>query len=327
MDDTLVVRMGDEGLCMCSCVDRCPNGKTGSALRCTEDDVIGAGARAVHRGSADWHLMEQYHMGTCTEAELEELRARRATEPKEWRWNPKVKGSGVIGCIPQTGRCPMGCKDCFFQSGRSYLEPLDENLPHIPTEEMAEGRIVRMNDGNDSNVQRDLVEEVAQRFDDYFFNTSIPRDLGSFSGPVVLTVNPGDMTDADFHRLDDPPPNLMFVRVRVNAWNLGAVVEPAIKHYTGLDVPVVLTFMAYYTETVPEEHKHKYEWKMRTTNSYWVMTKRWTDIIESMFQDNILVYSCGLRGHACSRCGNCLREYHVAKERMRLAREAGKESD
>lgn len=47
----------------------------------------------------------------------------------EWIWNPKCKGSGIITCIPQAGRCPNNCADCFFQSGRSYLEPLEENLP------------------------------------------------------------------------------------------------------------------------------------------------------------------------------------------------------
>lgn len=71
--------------------------------------------------------------------------------------NPKTAGSGIITCIPQTGTCPNQCEDCFFQSGRSYLEPLEENLPNMPPLEMAEGRFVRVNDGNDSNVQRELV--------------------------------------------------------------------------------------------------------------------------------------------------------------------------
>lgn len=43
--------------------------------------------------------------------------------------NPKTKGSGIVCAIPQTGVCPIGCEDCFFQSDRSFLEPLDENLP------------------------------------------------------------------------------------------------------------------------------------------------------------------------------------------------------
>ncbi len=46
-----------------------------------------------------------------------------------YKENPKTKGSGIISCIPQKGVCPNKCEDCFFQSDRSYLEPLGENLP------------------------------------------------------------------------------------------------------------------------------------------------------------------------------------------------------
>jgi len=49
-----------------------------------------------------------------------------------YKENPKTKGSGIICCIPQTGICPQKCDDCFFQSGRSYLEPLVDNLPNMP---------------------------------------------------------------------------------------------------------------------------------------------------------------------------------------------------
>jgi len=71
--------------------------------------------------------------------------------------NPKTKGSGIICCIPQAGECPIHCDDCFFQSGRSYLEPLDVNLPNLPSKEESQGRVVRVNDGNDSNNDREAV--------------------------------------------------------------------------------------------------------------------------------------------------------------------------
>ena len=45
-----------------------------------------------------------------------------------------------------------------------------------------------MNCGNDSNNQRELVIETAQRYKRFFFNTPIPRF--DFPGPVVLTANP-----------------------------------------------------------------------------------------------------------------------------------------
>ena len=130
--------------------------------------------------------------------------------------NPKTRGSGIITAIPQKGKCPIGCLDCFFQSGRSYLEPLEEHLPNMPSEEQARFKVVRVNDGNDSNVQRKLVIEKTKVYPMKFFNTSIPNNLREFVDPVVLTVNPHELTDFNFHKLRYPPINLMFIRIRVN---------------------------------------------------------------------------------------------------------------
>ena len=88
--------------------------------------------------------------------------------------NPKTKGSGIICCISQEGECPMKCDDCFFQSGRSYLEPLKEHLPNMPTIAEAEGKVVRVNDGNDSSVNFDLVMKMTEVYPMRFYNTSIP---------------------------------------------------------------------------------------------------------------------------------------------------------
>jgi hypothetical protein len=215
----------------------------------------------------------------------------------DWKQNPKIKGSGVIACIPQTGLCPNKCEDCFFQSGRSYLEPLEENLPYIPSLVDSHGRIVRMNDGNDSNVDRRNVIAVAKRYDNYFFNTAIPKDLAGFHAPVVLTVNPGEKTDRNFHKLEEIPDNLMFVRVRVNSWNVSDVVIPAVDYYTGRGVAVVLTYMAYYKASPNPQYLRDYEWKKRTINSYWVLRD-------------------GRRMEICTFCGNCIREYYNTKERI-----------
>lgn len=236
---------------------------------------------------------------------------------KEWIWNPKTKGSGIITCIPQEGICPNKCADCFFQSGRSYLEPLEKNLPHVPSKWRTGGRIVRINDGNDSNVKRGMVEECAKQFKDYFFNTAIVIKLGEFSAPVVLTINPGKMTDEKFYELLEIPDNLMFVRVRTNTWNFEEVVNPVVDYYTKRGVVVVLTFMAYYTTKIPEGHERCYEWKKRTLNSYWVLKQGYVDGIMQQFKKNPYVYSCGIKGrHECLFCGNCIREYYNAKERL-----------
>jgi hypothetical protein len=216
--------------------------------------------------------------------------------------NPKTKGSGIICCIPQTGICPNKCKDCFFQSGRSYLEPLDDNLPNMPSVEKAEGH------------------------KDKFYNTAIAKNIEKFDAPVVLSVNPADLTDKDFHALDPVPANLMFVRARTNIWNATAespsLVDRIVDYYTSRKVPVILTFMAYFEQPIPEEYEKYYTFRKRTLNSYHAITTAGWDMIMSRYKYNLLVYSCSeiegeLGNFKCERCGNCLREYYATRERMR----------
>jgi hypothetical protein len=244
--------------------------------------------------------------------------------------NPKTKGSGIVCAIPQKGTCPRGCADCFFQSGRSYLEPLEENTPNMPAPSFeAYDKVVRVNDGNDSNHQRAEVLRATAMYPRRFYNTSSPEDLIGYRAPVVLTVNPGEMTDQFPYDPGDVgalpiPKNLMFVRVRTNTWNLN-LVDEAVRRWTGVGVTVVLTFMAYHEvdsplpNTVPLGHTQDYEFRRRTLNSYWaVTTKAWRRVM-ARYQDNPLVYSCGSEGisTACKNCGNCLREYFATVERMR----------
>lgn len=237
----------------------------------------------------------------------------------EMRWkvtykeNPKTKGSGIVCCIPQTGRCPMECPDCFFQSGRSYLD-LENDLPNMP-DEVKPWQIVRVNDGNDSNHRRGEVIKATRRFPLRFYNTCQPSDLAGFGEPVVVTVNPAGMTDERFHRIEVTR-NLMFVRIRTNTWNLQKVVWPAIGHYTSQGVPVVLTFMAYHDESsIPEKHRPDYTYRKRTSNAYFAIWKdAWRGVMLP-FDENPLIYSCGMEGisTACARCGNCAREFMRVK--------------
>lgn len=242
---------------------------------------------------------------------------------KPYKENPKTKGSGIICCIPQSGKCPNGCADCFFQSGRSYLEPLSENLPNMPSLAEADGRIVRVNDGNDSNVGRMLVVEATRKYPRKFYNTAICHDLGAFDAPVVLTLNPAKMTDKNFHRLEEIPPNLMFVRFRTNAWNLDLCDEAIAWYQVVRNVPVILTFMAYYgEESVPSVFRGNYVFRRRTLNSYWAITTAAWENIMARYKHNQWVYSCGkIEGErgvtSCRHCGNCLREYFATMERMR----------
>ena len=159
--------------------------------------------------------------------------------------NPKQEGTPYFDCIPQSGACPLGCAECFFNRPGAYYVPLDQ-LPLVPTPEEVGDGIVRMNCGNDSNNQKDLVIATAEQYKQVFFNTSI-RNL-DFPGPVVLTANPREEEPAwlPFFAAEVPR-NLMFVRLRVSGTNLGHI-DDAVRWWTQGGVPVVLTFMAYYTE-------------------------------------------------------------------------------
>jgi hypothetical protein len=242
--------------------------------------------------------------------------------------NPKTRGSGIVCAIPQCGRCPRACPDCFFQSGRSYLEPLEEKTPNMPDRWAdVRDRVVRVNDGNDSDHERARVLAATAHYPRRFYNTSSPRDLEGYGAPVVLTVNPGEMTDERFHypNTAHAPKNLMFVRVRTNTWNW-RVVDAAVDWWTSLEkVPVVLTFMAYHEvdsplpNPIPIGYTQDYEYRRRTLNSYWAITTgAWRRVMER-YEHNPLVYSCGREGitSACRHCGNCLREWHATVERMR----------
>jgi hypothetical protein len=240
---------------------------------------------------------------------------------EKYVFNPKTEGSGIICAIPQKGNCPYQCTDFFFQSVRSYLEPLDENTPNLPPLEMMKGRIVRINDGNDSNNERETVIEYVNHLKlngiDCFVNTSKPR-LG-FGVPVVLTVNPGMMTDVSFHEV--PPSNdIMFVRFRANTWNRDLLIK-CVDYYTTRGVSVVVTFMAYYkSNPIPEDDKINYRFRKRTLNSYWAITTNGWESVMKPFKYNKYVSTCGkIEGEKgdthCKFCGNCIREYFNAKER------------
>jgi hypothetical protein len=239
--------------------------------------------------------------------------------------NPKTAGSGIMCAIPQDSECPVGCEDCFFQSGRSYLEPLSDHLPNLPDPAFVNdnGYVVRINDGNDSNVNRNRVVGWTNAYNHRFFNTSIPKYLDSFPAPVVLTVNPGPQTDIIAHMLSKIPVNLMFVRVRTNRWNLH-VVNSAVDYYAERGIPTILTFMAYHDiESIPEDYQHLYSYRKRTSNEYWAITEAgWVEIL-GYYYGNHLVYSCGTEGEGgttkCERCGNCLREYFRTKVAMQKA--------
>ncbi len=239
--------------------------------------------------------------------------------------NPKTKGSGIVCCISQKGRCPNNCKECFFQSGKSYLEPLDKNLPNMPSLKQAKNKVVRVNDGNDSYYQSDKVIRDTQCYPLRFYNTSHLGDISTFNRfkePVVVTINPGSTTDSGFNNVVGPIPiNLMFVRFRTNTWNL-RICDVAVNNYTRRGIPIILTFMAYNdSESIPQKNRTDYILRKRTLNEYYaITTEAWRKVM-NRYKDNKLVYSCGkIEGEngdtKCKYCGNCIREYFATKCRM-----------
>jgi len=238
------------------------------------------------------------------------------------RRNPKQDGSNLFDCIPQIGPCPIGCNQCFYNRPGAFYVSIDQ--PIVPTPEEVGDGIVRMNCGNDSNNQRELVIRTASQYKHAFYNTSIPRF--DFPGPVVLTANPreeeGAVTPYD---LGDPPPrNLMFVRLRVSATNLDLIRE-AIAAWSDFLMPVVLTFMAYYDHQppVPEGVERAvggrcYEWRVRHINPYWCPTEGFVRYVLDSYAGHRLVSYCGsLEGSYCRLCRNCETYYIQTIKRMK----------
>jgi hypothetical protein len=168
-----------------------------------------------------------------------------------------------------------------------------------------------------------MVIEKCKRFKNKYYNTSLPSKLDAFDAPVVLTINPGEITDKCFYVVKPIPAHLMYVRIRTNTWNVDSVVEQAIWYYTHENkVPVVLTFMGYETlEEIPKAHRKHYMDRVRTANTYYaITTKAWRALMRR-YEDNLYVSSCGkIEGEkgktSCRFCGVCLREYYATKERM-----------
>ena len=231
--------------------------------------------------------------------------------------NPKMVGSGLVSARVQTGPCPNHCPECYYNGpdgkGLGYCENIFE--PHIPTPEEAMGKLVRMNDGHDSNISRDLVmatarELIRQGARGAYMNTSIPRfDFEDGQGgkfPVIFTCNGRQPVF-----VDDCPKNLMAVRLRWNSWEHGAQAA-LVHHYLDRRVPVIITPMRYREPWAmpPDAREHDYEWRQHILNPYWCvrpeLLKRKVDALMASFHYSRELVLCEGR---CAECGNCARLY------------------
>lgn len=241
--------------------------------------------------------------------------------------NPKLAGSNIHDCRPQTGTCPIGCNQCFYNRPNAFY--CDIHKPNIPDPDKVGNGIVRMNCGHDSNLQREIVIETAKQYENFFFNTSI--DKYDFPGPVVLTVN---KNEEEFLTAIRPPsiipPNLMFVRIRTSASNIYKA-RSLMADWTLRRVPVVITFMAYYDDVVYEDvlaHLHSslygidaclYEYRTRHINKYWCPTKemKMRTMKALDIEHNRLLTMCGtFDSDYCKDCRNCESYYWTTRRRL-----------
>lgn len=224
--------------------------------------------------------------------------------------NPKLAGANLIDCIPHTGECPLKCSECFYNSGR-FFRTLDE--PWMPSLEDVGDKIVRVNSGHDSNINRKMVIAATAQYPRAFYNTAIANF--DFPAPVVFTANGGK--NAKLKLAENPPENLMFVRVRVNSWELNIVKEAIDYYLKACGVPVVLTFMRYYDGLkIPAAYQNDYEWKKNLVNDYYCLKPEMIVSIMAHFK-NTGVRMCGTPASSnCVDCRNCEFLYWEAMRRM-----------
>lgn len=228
-------------------------------------------------------------------------------------FNPKFKDSNKVAAR-LAGGCPNRCPDCYFGGGRFYMPPEEALLPTV--EEVGDS-IVQFNDGGDSGVNQDAVIAAAAPYRRVFFCTAIPENLERFPGPVVLTVNRQDENNA-VYLLSNPPPNVMFVRVRVSPWE--TTVQQAVDHYwKEYGIPVVFTFMRYVgPDKIPLEYRSDYiPGKVNVQNAYWCPKPEMIMRIMAEFKAGSARMGgsrhmgCGVRmcgtpwSSMCADCGNC----------------------
>lgn len=213
--------------------------------------------------------------------------------------NPKLEGSNIIDCIPQTGECLNKCSECFYNGGR-FFRSLDK--PMLPSKKESEGKIVRVNSGHDSNLEKEKVLLLTRCYKQKFFNTSIPNF--DFPAPVVFTAN--RQCQQNKVNLVQTTPNLMFVRARVMPWNLEEVKKIVNHYWKKHKITVVLTFMRFYNgDLIPTEYKEDYEWKEHILNSYWCpKTEMIISVMKEFNGQGVLM--CGaVYSSLCADCRNC----------------------
>jgi hypothetical protein len=210
--------------------------------------------------------------------------------------NPKLEGSPIVDAVPQAGKCPHNCRACYFNRG-FYREP-----PFIPTDDEAEGKIVRVCSGNDANNNRELVIDVTKHYPNKFYCTSQP--FFDFPGPVQYTCNPNEeapptLTGYDArHRIHS-------VRFRFTPWHLNYLRNAISWYCTVLQLPLILSPMRYYDlEDIPVDWRPQYTLKKHILNSYYMFNHE-TEMRSWPYSSRFVFVCSGL----CRDCLQCVRFY------------------
>lgn len=218
------------------------------------------------------------------------------------KFNPKLIGTDIIDCIPQTGLCPNKCQDCYYNHPGFY-RPKD--IPLLPSLKEVGNKLVRINSGNDSNNKKKLVIESTKQYPKKFYNTSIP-DF-DFPAPVVFTCNGRD-TDISALIVVKNLGNVMMVRFRTDMWNTNLLDEVIMYYVWGHHVPITITFMRYFhLDSIPSKFREYYEFSLSILNEYYMLKREFKkDILDRYSGYGKMVDMCGtLDSNACMSCKRC----------------------
>ena len=244
--------------------------------------------------------------------------------PSNSTTNPKLTGTNIVDCIPQKGQCPNGCPECLYN--RNFYLDVDKDLPLLPDPNTVNnaGRIVRVNSGHDSNINRAKVLRATRCYRNRFYNTVTPdfdfRDEWGHNWPVVFTCNGGEP------HFVDVPDNVMFVRIRMVCWWADFNTYRLIGHYVAQGVPVVLTFMRYAAQdSIPGFAQCMYEETTHVSNTWWcpkdVAVLNMMQFVHDLLlptERSSLVSMCGRPWSSfCRDCRHCEHLYWECLRRIR----------
>jgi hypothetical protein len=180
--------------------------------------------------------------------------------------NKKLLGSNIIDCVPQVGKCPLDCLECFFN-----LHFRDYKLPILPPEN--EDKIARINSVHDSCTLSKEQLAATRQYKHRFYNTQKPNFDRYQNEPVVFTIPLGSNFAEIQDVIEENIQKIMFIRLLIgervltNALTMAelTITQDVLKT---LGVSTVATFIRYSKKPNME---HMYHARMNIEHSWWVL--------------------------------------------------------